>query len=84
MLGLTIYLFSDGSGDSNGSGYSDGSGDSDFFGDLDGSGDSDASGDSNEGSNPGTTSINGDKKSTATVPNHSYHFWPDLHLEGHV
>ena len=60
LLGLTIYLFSDGSGDSNGSGYLDGSGDLDSSGnsdgsgyldgseDLDDSGDSDGSGDSDE------------------------------------
>ena len=52
LLGLTIYLFSDGSGDSNGSGYLDGSGDLDSSGNSDGSGyldgseDLDSSGDS--------------------------------------
>ena len=53
LLGLTIYLFSDysedsdGSGDSSGSVDSDGSEDSDGPGDSDGSGDSVGSGDSN-------------------------------------
>ena len=45
LLGFTIHLFSDGSGDTDGSGDSDGSVDSNGSGDSDGSGDSGDTGD---------------------------------------
>ena len=85
LLGFTIHLFSDGSGDTDGSGDSDGSvdsngsGDSDGSVDLDGAGDSDGSGDT-DGS--GVSGDTGDLFSVVGKSTKFAQFWLRIYKIG--